>query len=72
MTFNDETNTIETNEEGELLTVSEVSKMLGVSKMSIYRMLHAGQLPHLKKDGGTYAVLAECARTRISRSSIGR
>ena len=32
----------------ELLTVAEVSTMLRVSKMTIYRMVHAGEMTHVR------------------------
>src|SRR5262249_4382075 len=32
----------------ELLTVAEVSTILRVSKMTIYRMVHAGEIPHVR------------------------
>lgn len=33
---------------GELLTVAEVANRLRVSKMTIYRLIHAGDLPALR------------------------
>lgn len=35
-----------------LLTVNEVATMLRVSKMSVYRLVHAGELPHIKVSHG--------------------
>jgi excisionase family DNA binding protein len=32
----------------ELLTVAEVSAMLRVSKMTIYRMVHSGEITHVR------------------------
>lgn len=32
----------------ELLTVAEVAAMVRVSKMTIYRLVHAGELPSLR------------------------
>jgi excisionase family DNA binding protein len=43
-----------------LLTVTEVAAMLRVSKMTIYRMVHAGQLPSLRV-GQSYRIPAEAA-----------
>jgi excisionase family DNA binding protein len=39
----------------ELFTVTEVGAMLRVSKMTIYRLVHAGQLPALRV-GGSYRI----------------
>jgi excisionase family DNA binding protein len=43
-----------------LLTVTEVAAMLRVSKMTIYRMVHAGRLPSLRV-GQSYRIPAEAA-----------
>jgi excisionase family DNA binding protein len=43
-----------------LLSVTEVAAMLRVSKMTIYRMVHAGRLPSLRV-GQSYRIPAEAA-----------
>jgi len=43
-----------------LLTVTEVAVMLRVSKMTIYRMVHAGRLPSFRV-GQSYRIPAEAA-----------
>ena len=37
-----------TSESVELLTVNEVATTLRVSKMTVYRLIHAGQLPAIR------------------------
>lgn len=45
----------------ELLTVAEVSTMLRVSKMTIYRMVHAGELTHVRV-GRSFRIPADAVR----------
>jgi excisionase family DNA binding protein len=42
----------------ELLTVAEVSALLRVSKMTIYRMVHAGEMTHVRV-GRSFRIPAE-------------
>jgi len=51
-----------------LLTVSEVSAMLAVSKMTVYRMIHSGELEHVQIDG-SYRVVGESLRCCLMRGS---
>ena len=48
-----------------LLTVSEIAIMAQVSRMTIYRMVHAGELPTLRV-GGSFRVPADAAREYIA------
>ena len=50
-----------------LLTVAEVADRVRLSKMSVYRLIHAGQLPALKL-GGSYRV-SQTALTRFLHGS---
>ena len=52
----------------ELLTVSEVSTILAVSKMTVYRMIHSGELEHVQMDG-SYRVVGESLRCCLMRGS---
>lgn len=52
----------------ELLTVSEVSALFSVSKMTVYRMIHSGELEHVRV-GSSYRVVGESVRCRMQRSS---
>jgi excisionase family DNA binding protein len=45
-----------------LLTVAEVAAMLRVSKMTIYRLVHAGDLPALRVSR-SFRIPAAAART---------
>nr|WP_211241318.1 helix-turn-helix domain-containing protein [Pseudonocardia spinosispora] len=45
----------------ELLTVAEVSAMFRVSKMTIYRMVHAGELAHVRV-GRSFRIPADSVR----------
>lgn len=45
----------------ELLTVAEVSVMFRVSKMTIYRMVHAGELAHVRV-GRSFRIPADSVR----------
>lgn len=45
----------------ELLTVAEVSNMLRVSKMTIYRMVHSGELTHVRV-GRSFRIPADAVR----------
>jgi excisionase family DNA binding protein len=44
-----------------LLTVAEVSTMLRVSKMTIYRMVHSGELDHVRV-GRSFRIPANAVR----------
>ncbi len=46
----------------ELLTVAEVSNMLRVSKMTIYRMVHSGELTHVRV-GRSFRIPADAVRS---------
>jgi excisionase family DNA binding protein len=52
----------------ELLTVSEVSAMLSVSKMTVYRMIHSGELEHVQA-GRSYQVVGASLRRLMRNSS---
>jgi excisionase family DNA binding protein len=55
----------------ELLTVAEVSTMLRVSKMTIYRMVHSGELTHVRV-GRSFRIPSDAVRTILdSRTSAG-
>lgn len=45
----------------ELLTVAEVSAMFRVSKMTIYRMVHASELAHVRV-GRSFRIPADSVR----------
>jgi excisionase family DNA binding protein len=45
----------------ELMTVAEVSNMLRVSKMTIYRMVHSGELTHVRV-GRSFRIPADAVR----------
>ena len=49
----------------ELLTVAEVSTMLRVSKMTIYRMVHSGEIPHVRV-GRSFRIPADAVRRILS------
>ncbi|HEY2203026.1 MAG TPA: helix-turn-helix domain-containing protein [Pseudonocardia sp.] len=44
-----------------MLTVAEVATMVRVSKMTIYRLVHAGELPSIRV-GQSYRIPAGAAR----------
>jgi excisionase family DNA binding protein len=46
----------------QLLTVTEVAGMFRVSKMTVYRMMHSGELAHVKV-GRTFRVPADAVHT---------
>ncbi|GAA5156664.1 hypothetical protein GCM10023321_32880 [Pseudonocardia eucalypti] len=55
----------------ELLTVAEVSNTLRVSKMTIYRMVHAGEIPHVRV-GRSFRIPADAVRDILgSRGAAG-
>jgi excisionase family DNA binding protein len=56
-------------EKNDLLTVSEVSAILAVSKMTVYRMIHSGELEHVQVDG-SYRVVGESLRCCLMRESF--
>ncbi|WP_414711206.1 helix-turn-helix domain-containing protein [Pseudonocardia sp.] len=45
--------------------MSEVSAIFRVSKMTIYRMVHAGELEHVRV-GKTYRIFADSVRGRLT------
>jgi excisionase family DNA binding protein len=49
----------------ELLTVAEVSAILRVSKMTIYRMVHAGTIPHVRV-GRSFRIPADALRAILN------
>jgi len=55
---------------GELLTVAEVSAMLRVSKMTIYRMVHSGEMTHVRV-GRSFRIPADAVRRILGRRNIG-
>ena len=53
----------------QLLTVAEISTMFRVSKMTIYRMVHAGELAHVRV-GRSFRVPADAVQAiLVSRGS---
>jgi len=54
--------------QGELLSVSEVSAIFRVSKMTIYRLVQAGELKHVRI-GNSYGILADSVDARLSNWS---
>ena len=50
-----------------LLTVSEVADRVRLSRMTVYRLIHAGELPALKL-GGSYRI-SQTALTRLIQGS---
>ena len=55
----------------ELLTVAEVSALLRVSKMTIYRMVHAGEMSHVKV-GRSFRIPADAVRRILGRRNASR
>jgi excisionase family DNA binding protein len=55
----------------ELLTVAEVSAMLRVSKMTIYRMVHAGEITHVRV-GRSFRIPIEAVRRILGRRALRR
>lgn len=53
----------------ELLTVAEVSAMLRVSKMTIYRMVHAGEMTHVRV-GRSFRIPADAVRRILGRRGV--
>jgi excisionase family DNA binding protein len=54
----------------ELLTVAEVSNMLRVSKMTIYRMVHSGELTHVRV-GRSFRIPADAVRGILDNKAPG-
>jgi excisionase family DNA binding protein len=54
----------------ELLTVAEVSRMLRVSKMTIYRMVHSGELTHVRV-GRSFRIPADVVRGILGNKTPG-
>ncbi|HEY1972374.1 MAG TPA: helix-turn-helix domain-containing protein [Pseudonocardia sp.] len=55
----------------ELLTVAEVSTMLRVSKMTIYRMVHSGELEHVRV-GRSFRIPADAVRGILDNKVPGQ
>ena len=55
----------------ELLTVAEVSTLLRVSKMTIYRMVHSGEIPHVRV-GRSFRIPADAVRRILSTRSTSQ
>jgi len=55
----------------ELLTVAEVSALLRVSKMTIYRMVHAGEIAHVKV-GRSFRIPADSVRRILGRRNASQ
>lgn len=55
----------------ELLTVAEVSTMLRVSKMTIYRMVHSGEIPHVRV-GRSFRIPADAVRQILGSRELGQ
>ncbi|MBX3093300.1 MAG: helix-turn-helix domain-containing protein [Cryobacterium sp.] len=52
------------------LTVAEVADMMRVSKMTIYRMVHAGELPAIRF-GRSFRVPESAVQAAISTGAVG-
>jgi excisionase family DNA binding protein len=52
-----------------MLSVAEVADRLGLPRMTVYRMIHAGELP-ADRVGSTYHVPASALRQELSESPI--
>jgi excisionase family DNA binding protein len=50
--------TSDTHPQSDYLTVSDVAHVLGLSRMTVYRMCQAGSLPHIRTglSGKTYRI----------------
>jgi excisionase family DNA binding protein len=53
------------SDEPELLTITEVADMWRVSKMTVYRLAHSGQLP-IVRIGRSFRVRREHAQARLN------
>jgi excisionase family DNA binding protein len=53
----------------DLLTVAEVSTMLRVSKMTIYRMVHSGELDHVRV-GRSFRIPANAVRGILEHRGV--
>jgi excisionase family DNA binding protein len=51
--------------QAELLSVAEVSAIFRVSKMTVYRMMRAGEIGHVRV-GKSYRIFAESVRDRLT------
>lgn len=58
-----------THEASHLLTVAEVAARLRVSKMTVYRLIHAGELPALRV-GRSFRVPATAAESYLSAAFV--
>lgn len=54
-----------------LLKANEVAEILRVSKTQVFRMMHAGELPHLRFGPQTYRVKESDLRAYIARMQDG-
>jgi len=55
----------------DLLTVAEVSAMLRVSKMTIYRMVHSGEMTHVRV-GRSFRIPADAVRRILTRRNASQ
>ena len=55
-------------EDASFLTVAEVAAVMRVSKMTVYRMIHAGELPAVRT-GRTFRVPAKSVREYLSNNT---
>ena len=53
--------------ESKLLTIAEVASMMRVSKMTVYRLVHGGELPALRV-GRSFRVLEEDVNEYLRKS----
>lgn len=53
-----------------LLRVSEVAKLMSVSSMTVYRMIHAGELPAIKI-GRSFRIEERCVQAYLETHGIG-
>ena len=57
------------DEEETLLTVAEVAGMWRVSKMTVYRLVHAGELPHARI-GRSFRLPLSAVRARMATQEV--
>lgn len=57
-------------DKGTFLTVAEVAEMMRVSKMTVYRLVHAGELPAVRV-GRSFRVHEEAVNEYLKSSIYG-
>lgn len=56
-------------EEHQFLTVAEVAAMMRVSKMTVYRLVHSGELPAIRV-GKSFRVPQQVVQTYLSQNIV--